>query len=119
MTHTKLQTIWSKAIVFGFRIAVHRLDHHRDGRTISWIIPEDFNGVSFVVQNDVIVIRNRCRSQCDVASCAIAKHGDFIRINAERVVHFRCVHAKESGCRAGILNATVRGVDQLKRPLYL
>ena len=119
VSDTELGAVRSKAVLLGLRITVDGFDDHRDVGTVTGIVPEALDGFSSVIQNDIVVVLQSRRSQRNVSAGAVAKHGDFVGINAKGVVHFGGVHAEVANGGTRVLHATVGCVDQLVRALHL
>ena len=112
--HAQLEAAYrSRSICICRRIwiSVNALNHHRNERAISRVVPKLGNRIACIIQNDVIVIGDGRRSQCDVATCSFTKHGDFVTRNSPRVAVFSNGLAEETNRCAAILNSTVRRLD--------
>ena len=119
MADTKLGTVRSKTVLLAFWVAVDGFNHHRNDRSVAWIVPEALDGFSGIVQNDVIVVLQRRRCQGYITARPVAEHGDFIRVNAVLVIHLSRVHAEVTNGGTRVLNPAVGRVDQLVRALHL
>ena len=103
----------------GIGVSVDSLDHHGNGCTITWIVVELLNGCSCVGENDVVVVGNTGRSQRDVASCSLTKHGDLGTGHPVWVAVLGHRLPEEANRCAAVLNPAVSRLDQLKRALRL
>ena len=111
---------WRVAVGGGFRVAVHRLNHHGDVvlRTRG-SSPELGDGQSAVVEDDVVVVADGRSCVAHVTTGAFTEVSNFGRIDAVRVATFCFRLAEEANRCARVLNTAVGRVDQLVGALRL
>ena len=104
----------------GVHVTVNALNHHRNETSIAWIIPELRNGRNPIVfVDDVFKAGDSSRSQGDVTTRSLTKHGDFIRSNSIGIAVLSNRLTEVTNCRPAVLNTTVGRLNQLRCALNL
>ena len=122
----QLHWLWTKhtrrrvSVGDGFRVAVHRLNHHRNvvlrTRRSS---PELGDGQTVVVEDDVVVVADGRSRVAHVTASAFAEVADFGGVDAVRIAALSLRLPEEADRCARVLNTAVRRVDQLVGALRL